>query len=278
MLSTEDKLTLIYIGGTLFVFLLLIFLMVYVYLHQMKVNRFKLQLNEQEIKKQEELFLALISGEEKERQRLAEELHDGIGAKLSGLKMSVEYLLENHCNDCFGGKENSAKEDTSSNQATQLLSKISEGMNESIVELREISRNLKPTFLATKGLSMVLTELVDHMNNQGACVFKLYIEPGEEKFARHIQVIYRITSELLNNILKHAKATQASAQVISSEGMIQIIAEDNGQGFDVEESTKGIGLSNIRSRLLTYKGHIKIESTRQGTLVIVELPLPPSGT
>src|ERR1041385_3025340 len=87
MLSEENSLVLYYYGGTFFVFVLVTFLLVYVYLHQRKVGKFKLQL-----KKQEELFIALHEGEEKERKRLAEELHDGIGTKLSSLKMSMEYL------------------------------------------------------------------------------------------------------------------------------------------------------------------------------------------
>ncbi|MDP1728531.1 MAG: histidine kinase [Bacteroidota bacterium] len=276
MPKTENILIQFYIGGTLFVFLLLVFLLIYVYLHQMKVNRFKLQLNEQEIKKQEALFLALIEGEEKERHRLAEELHDGIGVKLSGLKMSVEYLIDYYSNSHKNLDKISSEPHPVSQGGVSLLSKVAEGMNESILELREISQNLKPSFLTNKGLVMVLTELVAHLNNKGNCRFKLYIEPDEEKFSRYMQVIYRIVSELLNNIQKHSQATEASAQVICSDNIIQIIAEDNGKGFDEKILGDGIGLTNIRSRLEIYNGRLNIESTDHGTVIIAELPLSKS--
>jgi two-component system NarL family sensor kinase len=250
----SNNLVIFYIGGTAFVFLLVVFLLMYVYLHQLKVTRFNIQLREQELKKQQELFVALNEGEEKERKRLAEELHDGIGAKLSGLKMSVEYLK-------------------SVSQDDLLLDKIAEGMNETIEELREISQNLKPAFLSSKGLELALSDLVMHYNNKGNCTYKLFVEMNENGEKQHVQLVYRIVSELLHNIQKHSGATLASVQIVSGDDMVQIVAEDNGSGFDLNERGQGIGLVNIANRVELYKGRVHIDSTEEGSVIIIELPV-----
>jgi len=255
MEQETSGLVIFYVGGTLFVFLLITFLFIYIYLHQLKVNRFNIQLREQELKKQQELFIALNEGEEKERKRLAEELHDGIGAKLSGLKMSVEYL-----------KSADAASDP-------LLEKIAEGMNETIEELRDISQNLKPAFLSSKGLELALRELVLHYNNKGTCTYQLFVEMNENGEKQYIQLIYRIVSELLHNIQKHSGASTASVQIVSGEKEIQVIMEDNGTGFDIDERRQGIGLVNITNRVELHKGTMHIDSTAQGTVVIIELPI-----
>jgi two-component system NarL family sensor kinase len=253
--TTDTGLVIFYAAGTLFVFLMVVFLLMYIYLHQLKVTRFNIQLRDQELKKQQELFLALNEGEEKERKRLAEELHDGIGAKLSGLKMSVEYLKSRpEVND-------------------PLLEKIAEGMNETIEELREISQNLKPSFLSSKGLELALNELMVHYNHKGSCSYQLFMDVNEDGIENYVQLIYRIVSELLHNIQKHSQATLASVQIIAGEEDIQIIVEDNGVGFDLQEHHNGIGLVNISNRVELYKGKLHIDSTGKGTVVIIEFPI-----
>ncbi|MDZ4756525.1 MAG: histidine kinase [Bacteroidota bacterium] len=252
MPAEENTLTIFFVVGTLFVFLLVTFLFIYVYLHQQKVNKFRLQLRDQEIKKQLELFTALNEGVEKERKRLSEEIHDGIGAKLSGLKMSLEYLKQN--ND------------------SNLLTKVANGMNEAIEELREISHNLSLSFLSSKGLENALAELIAHYNNKLSCQYQLYIELEEDNIT-HIQTIYRIVAELLHNIHKHARATLASAQILTNEDVIQIIVDDNGTGYDVSSVHHGNGLLNIKNRVAHSDGKLNIDSSPKGTITIIEIPI-----
>ncbi|MBC7381673.1 MAG: hypothetical protein H7296_01615 [Bacteroidia bacterium] len=256
MLPNNENILIIYVAGSVFTFVLVAFIIIYVYLHQAKVNRFNIHIREQELKKQQELFIALQNGEEKERKRLAEELHDGIGARLSGLNMSIEYLKMNP------------------DQHQALLEKISTGMNETINELREISQNLQPSFLLSKGLETALAELISHLNNKECCYYQLFVETNWEVFNTHIQInIYRIISELLHNVKKHAAASQASAQVIGGDGMVQIIVEDNGTGFANKETGMGIGLLNIKNRVDLCKGKLLIDTSVKGTVIIVELPV-----
>jgi signal transduction histidine kinase len=255
-----EKLTLIYLAGTLFSFLLVGFIIYYVILHQKKVSEYNLQLKQQELNKQQALLIALTEGEEKERQRLAEELHDGIGAKLSGLNMSLEYLYNQNITD------------------VNLLKQVSQGISETIDEIREISQNLKPSSLFSKGLNKSMEEYVQHLNNKGLCKYSLYIENFDETINQELQfALYRIISELLNNIKKHAFATEASVQVLlNDESKLLLIAEDNGKGFEnvTENNAKtGIGLNNVKSRLAAFNGTINIDSSTNGTTIIIEIPL-----
>lgn len=255
-----ESLTIFYFIGTFLTFLFVCFIIYFVILHKKKVGEYHLQLKEQEIKKQQALLIALTVGEEKERKRLAEELHDGIGAKLSGLNMSLEYLFNQQTTDI------------------NLLKQVSQGINETIDEIREISQNLKPSSLFSKGLNKTLEEYIQHLNNKGDCKYGLYIENFEIPIPQELQfVLYRIISELLKNIQKHAFATEASVQVLLNDtNKLLLIAEDNGKGFDIklESNDKhGIGLSNIKSRLEAINGILNIDSTTNGTTVIIEIPI-----
>lgn len=246
-----------YIAGTLFSLLLVMFILYYIFLHQKKVNQYNLRLKEHELKKQNELLVALTEGEQKERIRLAEELHDGIGAKLAGLNMSLEYISNQPHAD------------------VALLKQINTGLHETINEIREISQNLKPSSLFSKGLNQTLAEYVAHLNKKSTCHYDLYIENIHTQISQELQfVLYRIISELLNNINKHAQATQASVQVLfAEENILQIIAEDNGIGFRTETGSVGIGMSNIKNRIMPYKGQLNIDSSEKGSTIIIEIPI-----
>ena len=246
------SLTFIYLIGTLFSILMLGFIMGFIILHQKRVVQYNLHLKEQELAKQQALLIALNEGEETERKRLAEELHDGIGAKLSGLKMSLDYLGDSDLLD------------------RTLLQKLSDGMSESINEIREISQNLKPTSFFSKGLHQALNDYVLHLNNNDSCIYSLYFDNIDKVINQEIQfMLYRIISELLNNIKKHANATQASIQLfLSEDNILNLIAEDNGIGFTLTYVPAGIGLSNIKSRLERHQGTLIIDSTNAGTTII----------
>lgn len=248
----------LFVTVTLFITILVVFILIYVFLHQQKMTRYNLLLKEQELRKQQELFLALHEGEEKERKRLAEELHDGIGAKLSGLKMSLEYLKQHM-------KLNDDNE--------VVFDKLGTGMHEAIDELREISGNLQPGFLSSKGLQHAINDFVENLNRQNTCRYESFIVINHEQISNRLQLIlFRIVCELLTNVHKHAIATQASVQVIPNEHTIQVVVEDNGIGFS-EQGMNGIGLINLRNRVELCRGTLNIDSGTNGTVIIVEIPL-----
>jgi len=238
------------------VFSLIAAIVTYAFLHQKKVVQLRTQLHEEELHRRQAVFDALQEGQEQERTRLAQELHDGVGARLSGLKMYLEHL----------------KAHTRENQA--LVAEIYTGLAETLEEVRAISHNLQPMVFG-KGLEQLLQEYVSQLNASDACQYDLQIyNPLGDLDRTVLQHSYRIVSELLNNIHKHAQASLASVQISKEGPLMEIVVEDNGIGLDkASTNSGGIGLNNIRSRVDVCKGMLNIDSSEAGTTVIIELPV-----
>ena len=255
----HNEIAIYYLGGTLFVIVLIAAIVFYVFLHQKKVNFFRLQLQKEEIKKQEAIFSALQEGEERERNRIAEELHDGISAKLAGLNMNLDYLR---------AKINNKDSET-------LIEKTFVGISEIINELRDISHNLQPLLLNEKNLQFSLSNYIDQLNSKNECHYDLYFESSIEAIKKPLKLhCYRIITELLYNIHKHANSRIASVQMILDDNNLELIIEDNGKGFKIRENdSKGIGLTNIQNRVSINNGSMNIDSSDDGTTIIIVLPL-----
>lgn len=208
------------------------------------------------IKKQQEIasLKSLMTGEEKERSRIARELHDGLGGILAAARMQLSVLDHSVTSE----KTNSIEE---------LLEKAS-------TESRRISHNLLPENLIKLGLNEALQDFIQGIND-GKLLDISYQSIGiDERLPENLELsVYRIIQELLNNIIKHSGATEALVQLHKTEKMLTITVEDNGKGF-AEISGKGIGLSNIESRLSLLEGKLSIDTANQkGTSVYIEIKL-----
>lgn len=255
--ETENNIVIYYLGGTTVIMLLVAAIVTYAFLHQKKVVQLRMRLHEEELRRQQAVFDALQEGQEKERTRLAQELHDGVGAKLSGLKMTMEYL------------------DSNAMEHKMLISKVFSGISETLEEVREISHNLQPYFF-NNSIEQLLLNLVEQHNTMGTCSYSLSMHPMEKGLEEHLKLhIYRIISELLNNIRKHAKASEASVQINMDADTMTIAVEDNGIGMvDGVYNLESIGLKNIKTRVEVCKGQINIDSSERGTIIIIEIPIP----
>lgn len=253
----ENGILIYYFVASVVVLLLVVAIITYAFLHQKKVVQLKMQLHEEELRRQQAIFNALQDGQEKERARLARELHDGIGAKLSGLKMNLEYL------------------DINASEHRELISKIFEGVAETLEEVREVSHNLLPYQLNGKGVRELLLQCIDQFNAYGGCTYDLFMDDKEPDIPDTVRTnIYRIVAELLNNIHKHAKATVASIQLSVDDAAMELIVEDNGIGLEMPcADPNGIGLQNVKARVDMCKGTLSIDSSGKGTSVIIEIPL-----
>ncbi|MEM7512698.1 MAG: tetratricopeptide repeat protein, partial [Bacteroidota bacterium] len=245
--------------GSIAMAALAIVVILYIYRKRQELDRQKLITLEKE--KEAASLRARISGEERERKRIAQELHDGLGSLLAAVKMQ------------FSAVQKSLPDLESSdryNQATQLLDDACE-------EVREVSHNLMPGTLIQLGLKKSLEERILFIS-QSKDIDITFISHGLEKPLEEATTvsIYRIISELLSNIIKHAKATEALIQVNREDELIFITVEDNGEGFDWPPTGKpsGIGLRNIQSRLDILSGSISIDSKmKEGTSIHMEIPL-----
>lgn len=252
----ENGIIIYYFVASTVVLLLVVAIISYALLHQKRVVQFRTQLHEEELQKQQAIFEALQDGQEKERERLARELHDGLGARLSGLKMNLEYL------------------DMNATEYKELISKVFRGVGETLEEVRQISHGLLPYHLNEKGLRTLIQNCIEEFNAGGACAYDFFMDETDAEINDTIKLnIYRIVAELLHNIQKHAKATHASVQIGFDEGKVQIAIEDNGIGLKPGRQSEGIGLTNIRSRVQFCKGLMNIDTSEKGTLIIIEIPL-----
>lgn len=223
-----------------------------------KVELKSLELNA----KQNEVKRALYFGEEKERKRVAQDLHDGMGSLLSTLKLNAESIDLSNKN--LGKKEAIAYQN------------VLEMIDKACSELRNISHNMMPSSMEHFGLEITIESLIEKINLYGGTNFIFQIFNNEEKIDSQIEInIYRIILELVNNIIKHSKAKEASIQIILENKLLILMAEDNGIGFNyTNQKVSGIGLLNIRSRIEAMNGKLNIDSKEsKGTTIIIEIPI-----
>ena len=197
---------------------------------------------------------SLMAGEEKERSRIAKELHDGLGGVLAAAKMHLSKMKGSN--------------DEASQKAMDLLDTASK-------ESRRISHNLLPETLMKKGLDAALQDFINSINESGLLKAEYQSIHLKDNLPQPLQLsVYRIIQELINNIIKHSEATQALVQIQQEPSKLTVTVEDNGKGFAHESTSKGIGLQNIESRLSLLKGKLEIDSEEKtGTSVYIELEL-----
>ncbi len=211
------------------------------------------------ISQQQQLKLAgaLLQGEERERKRMAGDLHDGLGGMLAGVKINLSRLSPASPSAVF------AKD----------LPVIINQLDKSVNELRRIARNLMPESLLNSGLETALKEICESFTSGDLSVdFQAY--NIEKDITQDMQVtIFRLVQELLANAVRHAGATQILVQCSQNENIFYITVEDNGKGFLTSQvgAGKGIGLTNVKNRVDYLKGTLDIESAPgAGTTINIE--------
>ena len=186
----------------------------------------------EELKFEKQKFSVISQAEEREKKKIARELHDGLGQQLT----LVNLLFQNI---------SPTKEQETAHLAVSNL------LKESIRELREISYNLNPPELEN-GFLHAIHRFANRINSTGLIDFKIEIQKGiVEETLDHIDRInvYRIIQELVNNTLKHAKATQIYFLMEKNKNQVSILLKDNGKGFEFEKAQAGMGIQNIQYRM-----------------------------
>jgi signal transduction histidine kinase len=205
---------------------------------------------------------AMLRGQEEERSRLARELHDGLGGMLSGVKYSLNNMKDNLIV-------------TPDNMA--VFERSLDMIDASIKELRRVAHNMMPEMLVKFGLDEALKEYTNSIAATKLLTVKYQSFGMEQRIKSSAEIIiYRIVQELLNNVLKHATASDVLVQLVREQSRLSVLVEDNGRGFDTTLLTnnKGAGWTNIRSRVDYLKGQLDIHSDiGKGTSVSIEFNL-----
>jgi signal transduction histidine kinase len=202
---------------------------------------------------------AKVEGEEKERGRIARELHDGIGGMLSATMMRLSTLPRQAAE---------AAEAPAYKEAMILLGEMGD-------EIRKTSHNLMPESLLKQDLSDALNTLCSTLQADGKHEITYQYYGDYSLLSQDVKLnVYRIIQELLKNIMQHAHATKVLVQTVLHEGSLNITVEDNGAGFETGKSTVGIGLYNLEARVHSLNGHYTLDSASdKGTTVNIELDL-----
>lgn len=211
-------------------------------------------------RQQQDTYNAIINAEEKERNRIAKELHDGVSPIISTIKLYIHSLKD--CSDVNTQKE--------------ILNKIDITINESIRSISDISNRLSPHLLENFGLIEAIkyfaTKIADNKN------INIEINSNiQDRLKQDIEItLYRISIELLNNTLKYANASNISLFYNISKEKIRLSYLDNGVGFNLESTlskSKGMGLYNIMNRIKSINGIFDFQSSpNQGIKINIEIP------
>jgi signal transduction histidine kinase/ligand-binding sensor domain-containing protein len=215
---------------------------------------------------QESFSRKLIASQEMERQRIAGELHDGLGQDLLVIASQAQLGLSQ-------GENPPAT-------ATRLKD-IADTAKQALQQARRMSHNLRPGLVEELGLTKAIQATLQKAGQASGLSITINLENVDDLLASEFEVnLYRITQEILNNVLKHANASEARFTLSKECGGLRLVAQDNGKGFDmtVLESTppdeRGFGLRQIAERAKMMGGRLDIESRPgHGTLLRVEIPL-----
>lgn len=220
------------------------------------------KLNEAEKNRQLIATNSLLEGEETERRRLARDLHDGLGGLLSGLRFSLSNV-----------KGNAVTTEETARQFDHAIDLL----DTSIKELRRVAHNMMPEALMKLGLKDALSDFCRQVSRDQTFSLSFQYYGSENRLPQKYEIsLYRIAQELVNNAIRHSKASEITLQLVNDFPRVHLTAQDNGTGFDpaVLTSTTGIGLNSIKSRVGALNGRLDLYTeSGKGTEISIELTI-----
>lgn len=238
------------------IFLILILLLLYNHSRLKQQNKFQAELN----LRQQEIIRTTINVQDRERKRIAEDLHDSLGSILSAAKLKLSAVEED------------SQADT--NEKAKLKDTLSL-LDEALSEMKNIAYDIMPATLSRLGLTAALQNLFNRIGTRSGIKINYIYHGFIERLDETTELsIYRIVLESINNVIKHAAAKNVTVQLLKYPDYINITIEDDGIGFDLNEKNfSGNGLSNIVSRVKILKGTIDMDSKpARGTTFLIDIP------
>ncbi|MBK9190425.1 MAG: sensor histidine kinase [Crocinitomicaceae bacterium] len=238
---------------------LIAFLFFGLFLYQRKSHLAQAEKDKAIIDEREKGIQAVFEATEEERKRLSRELHDGIGQQMSGLKLAWQNLT--------------ISSKTLSEEEKAKLQQLSKILDDTSSELREISHRMMPKVLESFGLVPAIEQMLEQSLKLSEIRYSFEHYNFDERISSKTELaLFRISQELVNNVIKHARANFISVQLFKNQNQLILIIEDNGKGISEIEKTDGHGLMNIKSRLNTIHGQVNFESsTGAGTTATVRV-------
>lgn len=246
------------------IILIPIMALLYVYYQKLQTQS-ELALKKEEINQQKvaalvqqqelNLIKAAVEGQDEERKRIAQELHDSIGGNLAGIKLQFASLTGD----------------------SKKLTHLTRQIDETYQLVRDISHTLTPKKFRQNGLTALIQDYVTTIANSAEFKVEFHPHPIKEinAIGEKYQVeIYKIIQELMTNTVKHAQASTVEIHLSLIDQNLALLFEDNGIGFNTDAITDGIGYENIKNRVHELEGNLHIDAVlKRGTAVSVEIPI-----
>ncbi|MFD2565307.1 sensor histidine kinase [Aquimarina rubra] len=225
----------------------------------------EIQKTEKLLKEQELTAIdAMISGQEKERQRLANDLHDNLGSTLATVKLHFDHLKNN-------------RDNPKAENIEELYSKTNNLLDEAYQKVRTIAHEKNSGVMAKQGLLPAIKNLAKKASNGDGLLIEVQDYGLDERLDNALEIsIFRIIQELITNTIKHANASEINISLTNHDSLLNIIVEDNGKGFDAKilPEKDGMGLKSIEKRIEHMEGTFEIDSTiGKGTNIIINVPI-----
>lgn len=243
--------------------ILAIGIVLFIIIYERKMFHNKLRMSQMEKEYQKKLLRSSLLSQEKERDRIARDLHDDVGGILSAMNLNLQLI------DKFGNSPEKIKEG---------LEQTSEMLEEAIKSVRRISQDLLPVTLDKFGISSAIKELCKRANHPDILDVTFMEEGTPFRFEKAKEKeFYRIVQELLNNALKHSNAKRIEIQLHWEPREIRLVVKDDGQGFEIKSNGKHIkdqslGLGNIETRANVLNADLNIISGKgKGVKINVSL-------
>lgn len=255
--SIPDKeLVAIILYISLFFIIVAVALIIFFYYSRKKIIQKELEKKDLVLRYQKEQLHAVIVTQEEERKRIAQDLHDDISSKLNIVSLNSHLLTAPNLTEA---------------ETTEITENIIALTTKALDNSRKIAHNLLPPVFEKFGLNAAIEELCEEFESSKSVKthYKNEIDFDDNDIDRLLHV-FRILQELMNNSIRHGKATEIWIAFTSKEGVNICDYEDNGVGFDSksDENQKGLGMKNIDSRISFLEGTIKITSEINNGIIV----------
>ncbi|HBF18636.1 MAG: hypothetical protein CMI36_09860 [Owenweeksia sp.] len=260
--SEDSQIVLIFISAAAIVVLMAALAAVFVALHQKRVMAYQKHLQQLETDLQKEMLDASIEGQERERKRLAKDLHDGIGSVLTGLNFHLKHQLRQAIDN--------SKEATFLADACGML-------EDGIAEVRRVSHNLMPATLEEFGLVQALEDIIEPLQQRGSLNLDLRVRGNTRRLPPVAELgLLRVVQELIQNTVRHAHASHITIDLTFATHHLELRYTDNGKGFGPDLPAGGIGIKNIRSRIQSVNGTLELNNGQEkGMEALIQIPDTP---
>jgi signal transduction histidine kinase len=241
----------------IFFILFIVAVVVFIKQYKLKKKEHSAMLFIQKEEHQKELLSTQIEMQQQTMQHIGREIHDNIGQQLTLASLYTQQLAY----------ENKAP------QISENIENISNIINNSLAELRQLSKTLTDNSIAQEGIVALLQAECEKVNGFKKCQFHFNAAAKQLQLSYELKsILIRIVQEFLQNSIKHSECKTITVALNKNESNLVLNLKDDGKGFDIEQTNKGIGLNNIKKRTEIIGGIATIKSDINGTNLIIQIP------